>query len=48
MSENKEIHFSLIGAGIMRATLGIILKELMPFAKITIFERLSQVGLERK
>ena len=45
-SPEKEIHFTLIGAGIMSATLGILLKELMPFAKITIYERLSQVGAE--
>ncbi len=46
MSENKEIHFTLIGAGIMSATLGVILKELMPFAKLTIYERLDKVGAE--
>ena len=41
---NKE--FVLIGAGIMSATLGVLLKELMPDAKITIFERLNRVGAE--
>lgn len=46
MSENKEIHFTLIGAGIMSATLGVLLKELMPYAKLTIYERLDQVGAE--
>ncbi len=45
-SSEKEIHFTLIGAGIMSATLGVILKELMPFAKLTIYERLDKVGAE--
>lgn len=36
----------LIGAGIMSATLGVLLKKLMPDACITIFERLDQVGAE--
>lgn len=36
----------LIGAGIMSATLGILLKELMPEATISIFERLDSVAAE--
>lgn len=36
----------LIGAGIMSATLGVILKELQPDLKIEIFERLDQVAAE--
>jgi malate dehydrogenase (quinone) len=32
----------LIGAGIMSATLGLILKELQPDLQIEIFERLDQ------
>src|SRR5690349_18228103 len=36
----------LIGAGIMSATLGIILKELDPAITIQIFEKLDQPGLE--
>ncbi len=36
----------LIGAGIMSATLGIILKELQPSLKIEIFERLDDIALE--
>ncbi|HEY0651926.1 MAG TPA: malate dehydrogenase (quinone) [Chryseosolibacter sp.] len=36
----------LIGAGIMSATLGIILKELDPEISIQIFEKLEQPGLE--
>lgn len=42
----KRKNFTLIGAGIMSATLGVLLKELMPDAKITIFERLDKVGAE--
>ena len=37
---------TLIGAGIMSATLGVFLKKLMPDAQITIYERLDQVGAE--
>jgi len=36
----------LIGAGIMSATLGILLRKLMPAANITFFERLSKVAAE--
>lgn len=36
----------LIGAGIMSATLGSLLKELVPDWKITVFERLSRAGEE--
>lgn len=36
----------LIGAGIMSATLGTILKELNPEWKITVFEKLSNAGEE--
>lgn len=36
----------LIGAGIMSATLGTLLKELAPDWKITVFERLDQAGQE--
>src|ERR1044071_4255578 len=36
----------LIGAGIMSATLGLILKELDPEITIQIFEKLDQPGLE--
>jgi len=38
--------FTLIGAGIMSATLGVLLKELMPDAQISIYERLDKVGAE--
>ena len=36
----------LIGAGIMSATLGTLLKELDPDLKVAIFERLDKVGAE--
>lgn len=39
-------NITLIGAGIMSATLGVILKKLMPEATISIFERLDKVGAE--
>ncbi len=39
-------NISLIGAGIMSATLGTMLRKLLPDAKITIFERMDQVAVE--
>ena len=36
----------LIGAGIMSATLGVLIKELMPETTIAIFERLDLVAAE--
>ncbi|MCL4153127.1 UNVERIFIED_CONTAM: hypothetical protein GTU68_012602 [Idotea baltica] len=39
-------NIALIGAGIMSATLGILIKQLIPEAHITIFERLDEVGAE--
>jgi malate dehydrogenase (quinone) len=36
----------LIGAGIMSATLGVLLKELNPSFKIEVLERLNSVALE--
>jgi malate dehydrogenase (quinone) len=39
-------HITLIGAGIMSATLGILLKELNPDFSITIYERLPEVAAE--
>jgi len=43
---NKSPRISLIGAGIMSATLAMFLKQLIPDAQITIFERLDRVGAE--
>ena len=44
--EESRKNIVLIGAGIMSATLGVILKKLIPDAKIDIFERLDTVGAE--
>ncbi|MFK7786914.1 MAG: malate dehydrogenase (quinone) [Crocinitomicaceae bacterium] len=43
---NQDFHVTLIGAGIMSATLGIFIKRLMPFARISIYERLDRVAAE--
>lgn len=42
----KETDVVLMGAGIMSATLGLLLKELDPNITIQIFERLDQAGTE--
>ncbi len=39
-------HVVLIGAGIMSATLGILLKKMQPNIKLTIFERLGDIAVE--
>lgn len=44
--KNSDQNIVLIGAGIMSATLGIYLKELMPNCKLTIYERLDKAGTE--
>jgi malate dehydrogenase (quinone) len=44
LTQNTDV--VLMGAGIMSATLGMILKELDPSITIQIFERLDQAGLE--
>jgi malate dehydrogenase (quinone) len=46
MSERYESDVVLIGAGIMSATLGLLLKELQPDLKIEIFERLDIAAAE--
>ncbi|CAN5822243.1 malate:quinone oxidoreductase [soil metagenome] len=50
MNNNEEVNFSpdvvLIGAGIMSATLGMMLKELQPGISIEIFERLDVIAGE--
>lgn len=43
---DKKTHIVLIGAGIMSATLGILLRKLLPEAEITIYERLDKVAAE--
>jgi malate dehydrogenase (quinone) len=46
VTKPNDFHVTLIGAGIMSATLGIFIKKLMPFARISIYERLDQVAAE--
>ena len=46
LNEPKKSDVVLIGAGIMSATLAILLKELMPTCSITIFERLPKAAEE--
>ena len=43
---SKIVDVALIGGGIMSATLGTMIKQLQPDWSITIFEKLSEVGLE--
>ena len=45
-SQQKKTDVVLIGAGIMSATLGALLKELAPEWNITVFEKLSAPGEE--
>ncbi|MBK0379028.1 malate dehydrogenase (quinone) [Mucilaginibacter segetis] len=45
-SSNTAVDVVLIGAGIMSATLGVMLKELQPDISIEIFERLDKVAEE--
>jgi len=45
-NSKKSLHFVLIGAGIMSATLGIFIRKLMPDASISIYERLDKVAAE--
>jgi malate dehydrogenase (quinone) len=46
LTDNKKPEIVLIGAGIMSATLAVLLKELVPHAAITIFERLKKAAEE--
>ncbi|WP_235297078.1 malate dehydrogenase (quinone) [Portibacter marinus] len=43
---NSRQNIALVGAGIMSATLGVLLKKLLPNSKIDIYERLDRVGAE--
>lgn len=45
-NEQKNSDVILIGAGVMSATLGTLLKELAPDWKLTVFERLDKLGEE--
>ena len=44
--QNTDKHIVLVGAGIMSATLGTLIKKLIPDAAITIYERLDKSGTE--
>src|ERR1044071_8388531 len=46
MRKKKETDVVLIGAGIMSATLGVLLKQLQPDLTIEIFERLDVAAAE--
>lgn len=46
MGKRESTDVILIGAGIMSATLGTLMKELAPDWKITVFEKLDQAGEE--
>jgi malate dehydrogenase (quinone) len=43
---NTTVDVVLVGAGIMSATLGVMLKELQPDLSIEIFERLDSIAAE--
>jgi malate dehydrogenase (quinone) len=45
-TSKSHVDVTLIGGGIMSATLGMLLKVVRPDASITLYERLDQVGLE--
>ncbi|MEO5893901.1 MAG: malate:quinone oxidoreductase [Ferruginibacter sp.] len=46
ITDDQQADVILIGAGIMSATLGVLLKELNPGISIAIFERLDEVAAE--
>lgn len=46
MTKSPPKNIVLIGAGIMSATLGVLLQQLIPEAKITLFERLAKPAEE--
>lgn len=46
MSMRNQNDITIIGAGIMGATMAMIIKKLMPTSRITIYERLGQVASE--
>lgn len=46
INSEKELEVTLIGAGIMSATLGVLIKKLIPDSKITIYEQLNKVADE--
>ena len=46
MAKTNQNDVTIIGAGIMGATLGVMMKKLMPESKITIYEKLNEVAAE--
>lgn len=44
--DQSKKNITLIGGGIMSATLGILIKKLVPDARIDIYERLDRIGAE--
>ena len=46
MAENNISDVALVGAGIMSATLGTLLKKLDPSLSIKVFERLDRAATE--
>ena len=46
MPEIQKYDLALVGAGIMSATLGVLVKLVSPETKIVMFERLDEAGLE--
>lgn len=46
MKKSTQTDVTLIGAGIMSATLGVLIKKLMPDAKIVLYEQLDKVAAE--
>jgi malate dehydrogenase (quinone) len=46
MKSKSEINVTLIGAGIMSSTLGVLVKKLMPEANMKIYEKLDKVAAE--
>lgn len=45
-NQNNSVDITLIGAGIMSATLGVLLKKLIPDAQISIYEQLDKIAGE--
>ncbi|WP_028297529.1 malate:quinone oxidoreductase [Olivibacter sitiensis] len=46
ISNTQETDVLLIGAGIMSATLGVMLKKIMPDAQVQVYERLNEIAAE--
>ena len=46
LNKDQPDNIILIGAGIMSATIGILLKRLMPQCNIKVFERMDSIAAE--